>query len=433
MGFFDWLLGKQQKAPSRPPRPKVLAGLDDDSRQLLIDTGNGVVTVMDREMFDYMYGESSAPDPAQRHLDELLPNVTRVRAVASGMYRGRATGCEIVLDTSDPVAIAAFRNILRIVEDPSTFSHCACLGGPTLELFSGQDLIATIGLQHGHSIRWAKWKHDARLRHGQALNDWLTKHGIDLELLDVLLHNQYDVGGMMPLGFQRSGSSPLSRAEQQVRLAEISRVRGGDLDGALARCQKVIDENPKQAFAYAVRGLIRQKQNNLAGCVADYSEAIRLGLGEAEVFFARAVAYDNLGRPREALVDCTTALDIDPKHVNALNSRGLIHCKLGMLHEAIADLNEAIQLAPKWGLPYLNRAQVHIQREDLDAGIADYNRVIEQVGQSQAPDDRALAGIAFWNRGRCYRMRGNQAQAEADIREAVRLNPNLSDAAAGSA
>lgn len=433
MGFFDWLFGKQRKTASKPPRPRVIAGLDDNSLQVLIDSGNDAVTIMDRETFDYMYGESSAPDPAQRHLDEVLPKVDRVRAVASGMFRGRALGAEAVLETNDPAALAALRETLRVVEDPRTFAHCACLGGPTLELYSGQDLVATIGLQHGHSIRWAKWKHDARLCNGQALSDWLTRHGIDQEFLDVLLHNQYDAGGMMPLGFQRSGPAPLSRAEQQVRLAELARVRDGDLARALARCQKVIDEDPSQAFAYVVRGLIRQQQGDQTGCCADCSEAIRLGLREAGVFFARAVAQDHLGQPQEALADCTTALEIDPQHANAYNSRGLIRGRLGMLDEAMADLNEAIRLAPRWGVPYLNRVQIHMQRADFDEAIADCDRVIEQVGQSEAPADRALAGMAFWNRGQCHRQRGNPVQAEADIREAVRRNPNLAQFQAGPA
>jgi Flp pilus assembly protein TadD len=303
--------------------------------------------------------------------------------VACGLFRGRALGSEAVLETSDPRALTDFRESLQVVEDPSTFAHCGCLGGPTLELYSGQDLIATIGLQHGHSIRWAKWKHDACLRNGQLLNDWLTRHGIDPEFLDVLFHNQYDAGGLMPLGFRRSGPSPLSRAEQQVRLAELTRVRGGDLGRAFAQCQKVIDENSDLAFAYAIRGLIRQQQGDQAGCVSDLSDAIRLGLREAEVFFARAVAHDNLGEPQKALMDCMAALEIDPKHVNAYNSRGLIHGRLGMLDQALADLDEAIRLAPQWELPYFNRVPIHIQRDDLDAAIADCSRVIERVGQSQ--------------------------------------------------
>src|SRR5262245_10713502 len=424
MGFFDWLFGKR-KTEVKPPRPKVLSDLGDNSLQVLVDNGNGAVMIMDRETYDYMYGESNAPDPVQRDLDELLPRVTRVRGIASGMFRGRALAAEVVMETNDPTALANFRETLQIVEDRSTFTHCGCLGGPTLELFAGEELVATIGLQHGHSIRWAKWKHDARLCKGAALNNWLTLYGIDTEFLDVLFHNQYDVGGMMPLGFQRSGTVPLSRAEQQVRLAELTRVRGRDLQNALSRCQRIIDGNEDEgrAFAYAVRGLIRDQEGNHAECVADCSEAIRLGLREAEVFFARGVAHDYLGQHQEALADCTTALEINPRHVNALNSRGLIRGRLGMLNEALTDLNEAIRLAPQWKLPYLNRLQPHINRNDLEAAIADCDHVLEQIGQPPAPADRALAAMAFWNRGQCFRLRGNQARAEADMREALRLNP----------
>lgn len=402
--------------------------MDDDSPQLLVDMGNDVVAVMDREMFDYAFGESNASDPAQRDLDELLPGVIRVRALASGMFRGQAMGSEVILDTSDSQALTAFGKTLQIVEDPRTFAHCACLGGPTLELCIGREVVATIGLQHGHSIRWAKWKHDARLRNGQALNDWLAKYGVETELLEVLFENKYDAGGLLPMGFQRSGSLPLTRAEQQVRLAELQRVRSDDLEGALAKCQKVLDLEPGLAFGYAVRALIRHQHGDHASCVADCTEAIRLGLREAGVFYTRAVAQDELGRPQDALADCTTALEVDPNHVGAYNSRGFILWRLGRLDEALLDLNEAIRLAPEWDLPYLNRAQVYIVRHAFDLAIADFDRVIGRTAQSAEPSDRFSAATAFWNRGQCYRSKGDDQRGEADLREALRRESALGNA-----
>ena len=252
MGFFDWLFGKKQQATLTQPRPKVVAGLDENSPYIVVEMG-GMTTVMDREQFDYLYGESSAPDPARRDLDELLPRVTRVRALASGLYRGNAMSSEAILDTTDAKALEGFRKTLDIVEDPRTFSHCSCLGGPTLELYSGPELLATIGLQHGQAIRWRRWKHDARLCNGDALNEWLTRYGIEPTLLDLLLHNQYDAGGMMPLGLRRPGEAPLSRAEQRIRLIELARVRGGDLEAALIECQEVLNSEPNLAFGFAVR------------------------------------------------------------------------------------------------------------------------------------------------------------------------------------
>lgn len=427
MGFFDWLFGKRRKPEVKPSAPKVLGGLDDDSPQLVVDMGGGTVRLMDREAYDCAYGQASGSDPAQRDLDDLLPKVTRVRAIAGGMFRGKAMGSEVVLDTSDSKELAAFRATLQIVEDPRTFSHCSCLGGPTLELLAGEELIATIGLQHGRAIRWKQWKHDAQLRAGQALNDWLTRHGIDGELLDALLHNQYDAGGMMPLGFLRGGPAPLSRAEQQVRLAELCRLRGGDLNQALARCQRVIDADPVLAFAYVIRALIHQQRGDQPQGLADFNEAIRLGCRDAEVFFARAVAHDHLGRSQEALADCTAALEIDPKHANAYNSRGLIRARLGQLEEAQGDLTEAIRLAPKWFFPHLHRAQVYHNRGQLDPALADYDQAIELMKAAPSPPGPTGGypnlALVHCRRGEARYDHFHEAEAEEDFAEARRRDP----------
>jgi tetratricopeptide (TPR) repeat protein len=452
MGFFDWLFGKQRKAEAepqaepilpgllsyqktgtdpRPPRPKVLHGLEENSPYLFIDGGNGTATIMDREMFDYLYEESEAPDPSQRRLDEMLRKVTRVRVLACGMFRGRALGSEVILDTADSKALAQFRPTLKILESPHTFDHCGCLGGPTLELFANQELVATIGLHHGHAIRWAEWKHDAHLWDGRGLNDWLIQNGIDGALLDILNQNQYDAGALMgvPMGFVRRGPAPLSPAEQRLRLVELRRVRGGDLEAALRDCQKELDAQPDLAFGYAIRALIHYQKGDQNGCIADCTEALRLGLREAEIFFTRALVQDYLGRPQEALADCTAALEIDPQHVNAYNSRGLIRARLGQLNEAQGDLSQAIRLAPKWFLPFLHRGQVYYSLGEMKPAVADYDQAIQllkeipppPVGQAN-PAESSLA-LVYFRRGEARYDQFEEEEAEEDFGEARRLDP----------
>ncbi|MFN2567743.1 MAG: tetratricopeptide repeat protein [Gemmatimonadaceae bacterium] len=426
MRGFDWLRGRTREKNGEPVRPKVLSGDDQYSPFIVVEV-EGTTVVMDRDAYDYAYGDSKAPDPAQRDLDQILPRIDRVVAKVAGIFRGQAMGSEVVIDTSDAEALAGFRQTLRIVEDPATFHHCGCLGGPTLELYDRYDLVATIGLQHGHSIRWSRWKHDARLEDGELLSDWLTRYGLEPALLHVLFHNQYGAGGLSPVGFQRSGPVPLSRAEQRVRLAELRRAQGGDPRQALMDCQRELDQEPEMALGYAVRGKIRHQLQDYAGCVADCSEAMRLGLHEPEMLYTRAVAYDHLQRPLDAIADCTAALEIDPKLASALNSRGAIRGRLGQLDEALRDLNEAMRLAPKWELPYLNRAQVHAQRADWDAAVADCDRVIEALQESGAANDRAVAGTAFWQRAQYHLQQGEDLRAAADFAEAVRRRPDLAE------
>jgi tetratricopeptide (TPR) repeat protein len=425
MSLFDWLFGKKSQPAPKPPPPKVHE-VSENSAQVLVEVGDSVV-VMDREQYDYQYGESQAPDPAQRDLDELLPSVTRIRALACGMLGGKAMGAEVVLETTDTEVLTALRGALTIVEDPKTFSHCACLGGPTLELYRDQELVATIGLQHGRAIRWKRWKHDAQLGDGQALNVWLTDHGIERAFLDTLLNNQYDAGGTLPLGFQRRGTAPLSRAEQRVRLAELTRVRGGDPEAVLQHCQQVLDADPSVALAYVVRALAHGQRGDHERCAADCSEAIRLGLRDAEVFFIRAVAHDFSGKPHDALADCSATIAIDAKHAGAWNSRGLIRGRLGEVDEAMGDFSEAMRHAPKWYLPYFNRAQFHHGAGRLDVAIADYDQAIDLVKASAPPSetnqsDPTLA-LLHCRRGEAHYDQFREEQAQADFAEASRRNP----------
>jgi hypothetical protein len=132
---------------------------------------------MDRATADYL--ASTAPDPTQKSIDSLLRSITRVRIVPFANYLKGATELRTLLDTSDPVSLAAFRGCFAIVEDPETFGHCMCFGDPHLELYAGDRLAATLGYHHGFAIRWDAWKHDACLKEPDRLLDWMSAHGVD--------------------------------------------------------------------------------------------------------------------------------------------------------------------------------------------------------------------------------------------------------------
>jgi hypothetical protein len=126
----------------------------------------------------FFSSQSMAPNPSQPSLDTMLDQVTYIRVLDDGTVNGKAIGSTVLLECSDTPSIAALRSSLAIIEDPRTFGHCMCLGDNTIECYADQALIATIGLHHGQSIRWNAWKHDAQLRDGQALLNWLAERGV---------------------------------------------------------------------------------------------------------------------------------------------------------------------------------------------------------------------------------------------------------------
>lgn len=122
---------------------------------------------------------STKPDPNQAELDALLASVTRIRIISvSDLFSNRLQNPDVLLDTEDRASVAAFRDCLTIVVDPSTFGHCMCFGNPHLELFAGSERIARLGYHHGYSIRWDAWKYDAQLAEPDRLLDWMTEHGV---------------------------------------------------------------------------------------------------------------------------------------------------------------------------------------------------------------------------------------------------------------
>jgi tetratricopeptide (TPR) repeat protein len=376
--------------------------------------------VMDRDAFDYTYGDANGPDPAQRDFDALLPRVTRVCVLEGAMFQGRPLGGRVLIDTRDAGTVRELISCLRIVEDPRTFGHCQCLGGPTMELYAGPEHVATIGLQHGRAIRWNQWYHDAQLQDGDRLTRWLHGQGVKPAELEAI----YQRGNNFLFAESRALSTRQKEAQQLCAQAQ-ERAQEGKLAEALQFCTRALELDSEQAEAHALRGQVHYHAGCLPQAAADCSAAIGRGLRHAEVFFIRAVALDGAGRAEEALADCSMALHLNPEHAGAYNYRGLLRGRLNRLDEALGDFAQAIRLAPNWFLPYLHRAQLAHSRGQLDSALADYDRAVELV--KEASPDRPAAdptvALVYCRRGDARYDLFREEEAEADFAEARRQHP----------
>ncbi len=435
MGIIDWIKRNKSNqtlgATATPkPAPPVLAPsvpkvspLTNDG-MIVFYVADGCNNITDRDTFDYKYGDQKLPDPAARNLDELLATVTRVRALSGGIFRGATIPSAVLLDTSEPAALDAFRACLTISEDPSTFGHCACLGGPTLELFARGERVATVGLQHGRAIRWSRWKHDATLRDGLSLDRWMKGLGLEANLLAFLYSNPLPFSGGRVEG---SNDEVLTLAQQRHLHAVLLRQKG-DLNAALTQSDLVIARARAASdlrAAYLLRGSLRAELGELEAARADLSHAIELGEESADVFFERAVVLDRLGLGSDAIADCTQALVADPKRASAYNSRGLIRMKQRAFDEAQADLDEAVRLSPEWELPRVNRAMLAMHRADWATAVLDYTAAIDTIEARHRNEDAALLAKLYGNRAYAHASRGDHTRSEADLDRAGALDPGF--------
>ena len=193
MGLLNWLINLTQKRyvdpdrESKPRRSVVVHDLTQPLPEGAFDNGFIVVKdgdrtiLMDRMSYEYEYGPKK-PDPTQKSLDEMLVKSTCVKVFDAGMKGDVLTSLILFFEEQDPAGLEALRCVLRVSEEPNTFSHCYCLGGPTIEFLdeSGHRL-ALVGMQHGHAIRWNQWRHDAQIIDMKGFVNWFTERGIAVD------------------------------------------------------------------------------------------------------------------------------------------------------------------------------------------------------------------------------------------------------------
>jgi hypothetical protein len=129
------------------------------------------------------------PKPTNESLNALLIDIDKIVFKHGGVYEGRATSDHIVLTISQQANIQQFKALLEIIE-PTESNHCMCLGTYAIELFSRDQLKATIGFHHGDSIRYNKWYGDADLAKPNELLEFLSQQGLTDPLQDKMKTEQ---------------------------------------------------------------------------------------------------------------------------------------------------------------------------------------------------------------------------------------------------
>ena len=167
------------------------------------------------------------------------------------------------------------------------------------------------------------------------------------------------------------------------------------------------------------RAEVRLRKGQYDRAIGDLDEAIRLGVGNADVFYDRADAWIGHGNLASALCDMNEGIRLDPRNAAAYTTRGFIHSESRKLDLALADFNRAIEIDPRHAEAFHHRGVYRIDRDQYDEALADLNEAIRL-------DPRSAA--SFLNRGYVHAVRHELDEALADYGEAIRLDPANPDA-----
>lgn len=128
--------------------------------------------------------------------------------------------------------------------------------------------------------------------------------------------------------------------------------------------------------------------------IADFSEAMKRGLLDEDIYIRRANAFREKADYDHAIADYNEAVLRPLRDGAAYVGRGNVWAEKVEYDKALADYNEAIRLDRKFALAYLNRGIVRRYLKAYDAALADFDEAI-RLDPKEASPHYNRAGILF--------------------------------------
>lgn len=199
----------------------------------------------------------------------------------------------------------------------------------------------------------------------------------------------------------------------------ILRNKQDDKEGELADYNEAIRIDPTFTFPYINRGRFFEKQKDFDKALMDYNEAIRLAPDDGLAYWYRARLFKEMKDYFRANRDYTEALRFKPNDAHLYISRAGIRYLQGDFIGANEDLSEAIRLEPENGNIYSERGHHHHIQNNLSDAFKDYTEALRL--KTDYPE------IVYHNRGQIRVSYGDFLGAVDDYTHAILHAPDMAD------
>ena len=179
---------------------------------------------------------------------------------------------------------------------------------------------------------------------------------------------------------------------------------------AKLKVQKIKEPN-EQSWDYDL-GIVYERAAKYNKAIAYYKESLEK---ESNIITASRISscYDDLGDYDKALEYCNQAIALDSVKTNYLYEKANILDNAGRTQEAIKTMSDYIANTPDEPAGYYQRGWFKDHSGDIEGALEDYTMAI-----TLQPNE----AYAYLNRGVLYRLKGENAKAESDFRQVVRLD-----------
>lgn len=179
---------------------------------------------------------------------------------------------------------------------------------------------------------------------------------------------------------------------------------------AKLKVQKIKEPN-EQSWDYDL-GVVYERAAKYNKAIAYYKESLEK---ESNIITASRISscYDDLGDYDKALEYCNQAIALDSVKANYLYEKANILDNAGRTQEAIKTMSDYIANTPDEPAGYYQRGWFKDHSGDIEGALEDYTMAI-----TLQPNE----AYAYLNRGVLYRLKGENAKAESDFKQVVRLD-----------
>lgn len=186
---------------------------------------------------------------------------------------------------------------------------------------------------------------------------------------------------------------------------------GGDIEGALATYQAMIDYDEENGNAYYLHGCLSLKQQDTDTAKKDFANAVKYNPDDYELYVGiyESLAGNNMTEEGEEYLN--KAFDIKGNSAENLTWRGRIYYLLGQYDNAVKELEGAVKKDSAKANLYL--AQVYEAEED-SANAEKYYQAYVDSGTADSVAMNALAEIQM--------EKGNYEAALEDIRQGLAMD-----------
>jgi Flp pilus assembly protein TadD len=136
-------------------------------------------------------------------------------------------------------------------------------------------------------------------------------------------------------------------------------LRMGSVEEARALFREVLQLDSANANAYYFLGVIHFVEHNLTRAVQLFRKAQHADSGDPETHYRLARAFQGLDMVANAELEYRRTLELDPRHVRALDGLGWLLYNRGDTAEAVSTWQRSLELSGKGGEARHNLAKVY--------------------------------------------------------------------------